>query len=185
MSRHVVMGIGVTAVATTVVALSASSADAAPPKPNGLSQIIAAFGQACNSNARASAITFPYSNWTDPNASNSFVHHKDVSDLVQVARWAYNADVEAARYGGGMYDCRKKRNSTEWSVHAWGIAVDVNTALNPQGVSCCWNGTGHDGADHGQFIPNVWQSVQPGWTVNFTWGKSWNDLHHLQYATGY
>lgn len=176
--------LGSSVLASTVVGVQ--SARAVPAKPNGLSAVIATFGQPCNSNAYASVTSFPYSSWTDPNSPNDFVHHKDVHDLVSVARTAYNFDIEAARYGGGMYYCRMKTsNPAEYSTHAWGIAADVNTSLNPQGPTCCWNGTGHNGADHGQTIPTIWQSTDPGSVVNFTWGKSWGDLHHFQYATGY
>jgi hypothetical protein len=158
---------------------------AVPPKPNGLAAIIQTFGQPCNSNAYANSVNFPFQAWNGSGGSVNYVHHKDVNGLVSTARAAMNIDIYALRYGGGMYDCRKKRNSTDWSTHAWGIAADTNTIVNPQGVSCCWNGIGHDGADHGTFVPDVWQSTQPGWNVNFTWGKTFNDLHHFQYATGY
>lgn len=146
-------------------------AHAVPPKPNSLAAIISSFGSACNSNAYASSISFPFQAWDGSGSAVNYVHHKDVNGLVSTARAAVGLDVNALRYGGGMYHCRKKRNSSDWSTHAWGIATDTNTVVNPQGSSCCWNGTGWDGLDHGTFIPDVWQATQPGWNVNFTWGR--------------
>jgi hypothetical protein len=166
-------------------------ADAAPPRPNGLTQIIATFGQACNSNAYAGTFNnVPYGSYTNPNLPSNWQFHSSITDIVQqglVTILLY--DKEALSYGSGMYICRKKKQTggtfgPDWSQHAWGIAIDTNTAVNPQGQPF-WNGTGHNGNNFGYYIPNVWASP----TLNFYWGANFSgssiDVMHFQYATGY
>ncbi|HVL90332.1 MAG TPA: M15 family metallopeptidase [Actinomycetota bacterium] len=69
------------------------------------------------------------------------------------------------------YACRMKRGSmTQYSVHAWGVAVDVNSAHERPGSAC-------------RTVPDALGAI---WTSHkWKWGKAWNDCMHFQYATGY
>ena len=85
----------------------------------------------------------------------------------------------------GGYNCRTIRGSTSWSVHAFGAAIDTNSARNPLGQSF-WNGKGADGYDYGRYLPNVWRGPYPG--HGFFWGINWDsrpDPMHFQYVTDY
>lgn len=71
---------------------------------------------------------------------------------------------------GGTFVYRAKRGTVGMSMHAYGIAIDINPAKNPMGK----------------------KGVMPEWFVaifkkwGFTWGGSWKrtDPMHFQYATG-
>jgi hypothetical protein len=83
---------------------------------------------------------------------------------------------------------RKKPGGTQWTSHAWGVAVDTNTVYNPQGQAS-WNGTGWNGTNYNTAIPDIWQLNHPeiGY-INFYWGINFSGLkdpHHFQYVTGY
>jgi hypothetical protein len=87
----------------------------------------------------------------------------------------------ALDYGIYGYNCRYQTGSTtKPSLHAWGAAIDTNTARNPYGQSY-WNGVGADGQDHGTYIPQVYKDHNFYWGLNF----STPDPQHFQYATGY
>lgn len=70
----------------------------------------------------------------------------------------------------GSYSFRIKRGSTHISTHAFGIAIDLNAAQNPMGGS---------------------KTTFPAWAVKvwtkhgWTWGKTFNDPMHFQFASGY
>jgi hypothetical protein len=173
----------------SVVLGPVNEAVAAPPVPNGLAAIIATFGSACNANARSyTYYNVPYASWTNPNAPGNWTMHTSLSGVVagQLAQiGAYNT--EALSYGSGMYNCRKMKRadgteSPNWSVHAWGVAIDTNTAANPQGQPY-WNGYGHNGQWFGFYIPNMWTTGP----AQFYWGAYFPsiDVMHFQWATGY
>jgi D-alanyl-D-alanine carboxypeptidase len=166
-----------------------NDASATPPVPNGLAAIIATFGTACNANAHGyTYYNVPYASWTDPNAPGNWTMHTSLSGVVsgQLAQiGAFNP--EALSYGSGMYNCRhiKRADGTEspnWSVHAWGVAIDTNTAANPQGQPY-WYGYGHNGQWYGFYIPNMWTTGP----AQFYWGAYFSniDVMHFQWATGY
>jgi hypothetical protein len=54
---------------------------------------------------------------------------------LEEVRLVTRADLDAPPTGDGnttaAYACRPVRGSTEWSAHAYGLAVDVNPFLNP------------------------------------------------------
>ena len=54
---------------------------------------------------------------------------------IEEMRLVTRADLDAAPTGDGnttaAYACRPVRGSTEWSAHAYGLAVDVNPFMNP------------------------------------------------------
>lgn len=76
------------------------------------------------------------------------------------------------------YNCRKIAGSASWSLHAYGLAVDVDPTLNPYS-----KGDPYSGA----FKPNDVEAVLSIRTVRddrqvFTWGGNWStpDRMHFQ-----
>jgi hypothetical protein len=74
---------------------------------------------------------------------------------------------------GGCFSFRLQRAGAKISTHAWGIALDLNTATNAQGT---------DGAmDPG--IIDIFRAM------GFTWGGNWagqrRDPMHFQFCSGY
>lgn len=47
---------------------------------------------------------------------------------LQLARFSYTFD----EIGGGTYNCRKIAGTNLWSLHAYGIALDINPSRNPR-----------------------------------------------------
>lgn len=77
---------------------------------------------------------------------------------------------EALEYGG-CYVYRPIRGSDRLSMHAWGIAIDINPKQNP---------LGQDGSMH----PGVVQAFE---SAGFFWGRNFKgrkDPMHYQYCTG-
>ena len=169
------------------------TADAAPAKPNGEAQIRAIFGSACNSAANDHVTYWQYGAWNGSGGSSALAGHALLWEQFNAALWwTANTDggMRKVNYGVGGYNCRSKSISPDaYSVHAWGIATDTNTLCNPQGQNFWrgngWSGPGRcDGPDYGTALPEIWK--MDGFSyINFTWGLSWNDPHHFQYATGY
>ena len=156
-----------------------------PPRPDGLAEIKATFGPVCG-DAANDARSF----WPSQNADGAgyVYYHRYIGRNV-----GYNVrnHVEADHHNGavrwlvGGYNCRYISGSTDWSLHAWGAAIDTNSSLNPMGQDY-WNGTGADGTRYGTYLPDVWRGAYPG--HRFFWGLNWDsrpDPMHFQYATGY
>lgn len=146
-----------------------------PAVPNGQSAIRATFGSPCSSDANANA-TFMFA--TDDQQPYRVNFHRklggtDSSNLDHdvTGHLAATKLDRHLRRGIWGYACRMKRgSSTEYSVHAWGIAVDVNSAHEAQGEPC-------------HTIPAEFGAV---WTDHrWAWGAKWKDCMHFQYATGY
>lgn len=81
------------------------------------------------------------------------------------------------------YNCRlMSGSSTKWSVHSWGVALDLNTLNNPRGQSF-WNGNGGfpTYGNRGMIIPTAYQNQNFYWGLNF----STPDPMHFQYVEGY
>jgi len=74
------------------------------------------------------------------------------------------------KHGIYGYACRAKRNSNEWSTHAFGIAVDVSSAEEYLGKCTSTVNRNH---------ASIWQNH--GWY----WGLAFCDPMHFQYATNY
>ena len=168
------------------------TAQAAPAKPHGEAQIRATFGSACNSLANDHATTWHRGAWDGSGNASTHLGHAYLWEQYNAAAWwvgATDGGFAKVNYGVGGYNCRTKNNSPDaYSVHAWGIATDTNTACNPQGQTY-WRGNGWwygtcNGPDYGTQIPEIWKMNGYSY-INFTWGLSWNDPHHFQYATGY
>jgi len=75
--------------------------------------------------------------------------------------------VEAGIWG---YNCRYIDNTTVWSTHAFGIAIDVSAVEEYYGK--CNSTVNYRHA-------SIWQSH------NWYWGLAFCDPMHFQYATGY
>jgi len=68
----------------------------------------------------------------------------------------------------GCFDIRRKRGRNSWSLHSWGIALDINAA---------WNGLGK--------VPQMpMQLVECFTDAGFWWGGTWKrkDGMHFQLA---
>ncbi len=68
----------------------------------------------------------------------------------------------------GCFNIRKKRGATSQSLHAWGIAIDINAAWNPFGKK-------------GNMSPEL---VKCFTDAGFDWGGTWSkpDSMHFQLA---
>ena len=139
-----------------------------------------------------------------PHTGRLVVHADVAGDVVSVFRALHaarfpmedvrlvtRADLDAAPTGDGnttaAYACRPVRGSTEWSAHAYGLAVDVNPFMNPYRsgdlvlpelasayLDRGWRRPGMIFADG----PVVAAFERAGWT----WGGTFQsvlDLHHF------
>ncbi len=159
-----------------------------PPRPSGYSQIVSVFGQPCNSQVNDNR-----TNWvaTDNGVSYAVYYHfklggwgthyggtgrYDVSsNLNQDVRGHIRNDHLTGYIKRGIwgYACRYISGTTKWSSHAWGIAVDINSAYE------------HYGADH-KHCHSIPGSVSDRWKAH-SWIHGWTfgDCMHFQYATNY
>ena len=155
-----------------------------PSRPSGYAQIVNRFGQPCNAEARAISMRWRAA---DNGVTYSFSFHRklggrptamvsdkggrstnldnDVYGHIQNAH--LQPYVEHGIYG---YACRAKRNSNEWSTHAFGIAIDVSSAEEYMGKCTSTVNKRH---------APIWQNH------NWYWGLAFCDPMHFQYATNY
>lgn len=155
-----------------------------PAVPSGYTQIVSRFGQPCSANASAISMQWRAA---DNNVTYSVVFHRklggyptemvgnkkgnstnldnDVYGHIQNAH--LSSYTKSGIYG---YACRVKRGGTDWSTHAWGIAVDISSASEPLGQ--CNSTTNYN-------FSSIFKDH--GWT----WGKDWCDPMHFQYAKDY
>ena len=196
-SRVAVLGLAVWAAALVALVPSVAqahhmdwwvhdhSSSGVPPRPSGLSALVADFGPHCGVAANGARSYWPVqSSRTQPGYVyvNTYIG-RDVDYNIRNHISADHAD-GAVDYGVYGYDCRYISGTTTWSAHAFGAAVDTNSARNPQGQGR-WNGMGADGIDHGTYIPSVWKGDYPG--HHFYWGLNFSnpDPMHFQYVTNY
>jgi len=182
--------------AAAVLCTWKGTAQAAPPRPHGEAEIRATFGAPCGSAANDHRTNWAYGAWSGSGASVNVYGHSRLGREWNLARWwvANTTDTGGDRklnYGIGAYDCRKKSGgSSQWSTHAWGIAIDTNSICNPIGQTF-WNGRGYssgggcNGPNYGTALPDIWKANNDMLRINFAWGLAWDDPHHFQYATGY
>jgi hypothetical protein len=157
-----------------------------PPVPSGYSQIVSVFGQPCNSKAR-----YNLTKWVAADDGRSYpvyYHYKlggwgthyggynryDMSsNLNQDVRGHIRNDHLSGYVKRGIwgYNCRRISGSSKWSTHAWGIAIDINSAYE------------HTNHYHCHSIPG---SVSDVWKAH-SWkhGVSFGDCMHFQYAINY
>ena len=177
-------------VATAAVALGAPAASASlppgesswtdlhekyPTVPNGLAAIKTTFGEPCNAAVNdnsVSLLAMDDGHWYPVNfhgrlggAASSNLDNDVVGHIYNLG---YHKELKSGIWG---YSCRRKRNSTQWSVHAWGVAVDINSAYEYQDDTNCNTVT--------TWMGGVWTNHK------WTWGRAWKDCKHFQYATGY
>ena len=155
-----------------------------PSRPSGYTQIVNRFGQPCNAEARAISMKWKAA---DNGVTYWFSFHRklggrptamvsdkggrstnldnDVYGHIQNAH--LQPYVEHGIYG---YACRAKRNSNEWSTHAFGIAIDVSSAEDYMGKCTSTVNKRH---------APIWQNH------NWYWGLAFCDPMHFQYATNY
>jgi hypothetical protein len=150
-----------------------------PPRPSGLTAINNVFGSACNSNSYANSFS-----WTaaDNGTSYRVNYHRKLGGSTSsnldndvrghIGNGHYDTSVKSGIWG---YNCRRIENSTKYSVHSWGAAVDINSAYEHYGH--CHNHTVVSGVS-GAFQNHNWY-----WGLYF--GGSSCDAMHFQYATGY
>jgi len=145
-----------------------------PPKPSGYSQIVNVFGQTCTNRARANSFQWKAA---DNNRWYTVNFHKKLggnasSNLDNDVRGHIgNAHLDwAVKHGIWGYACRDVRNGSSPSTHAWGIAVDVSSAEE-------YNGKCHSTVN--KHHANIWKNHR------WTWGLSWCDPMHFQYASNY
>jgi hypothetical protein len=145
-----------------------------PPRPNGYGQIVNVFGVPCNDNARRN-----YFEWraADNGVWYAVRFHRKLggeasSNLDNDVRGhIMNAHLSPyIRHGIYGYNCRYIAGTSKYSTHAWGIAIDVSSAEE-------WNGKCHSTVN--RHHDHIWRNH--GWS----WGLSWCDPMHFQYATGY
>jgi hypothetical protein len=157
-----------------------------PAEPSGYSAIVSTFGQPCNSQvndnltywtAQDNGYSYPvyyhyklggygkfYGGTGSTTRSSNF--NNDVRGHIRNEHWG--GYVTHGIYG---YNCRRIAGSSKWSTHAWGAAVDINSAANPYPTYTC------------RGIPNALARI---WTDHrWTWGKSFGDCMHFQYANNY
>ncbi len=156
-----------------------------PARPNGYTQIVNRFGQPCSAAAHAISMSWVAA---DTGATYTIRFHRKLggypTEMVgnkggsstnldnDVYGHLQNAHLQPyIRHGIYGYLCRTIRGSTtQWSTHAFGIAVDVSSAAEPLGQ--CTSTVNRNTA-------SIWQGH------NWYWGLAFCDPMHFQYATGY
>lgn len=145
-----------------------------PQKPSGAAGLTRVFGRPCNDDVNENTLVFLAD---DDGRAYPVNYHlllggPDSSNLDNDVIGHIRNDGLQSKLLSGIwgYACRTKRNSDEWSVHAWGVAVDINSRYEVPGTSC-------------RTVPaelgRIW--TNHGWT----WGAAWRDCMHFQYASNY
>jgi hypothetical protein len=156
-----------------------------PARPSGYTQIVNRFGQPCNENARAIRMSWRAA---DTGTTYTVVFHKKLggypTEMVSnkggrstnldndVYGHIQNEHLQPyVKHGIFGYACRTKRGSdSQWSTHAFGIAVDVSSAEEYMG-KCS--------STVNRYHRHIWENH--GWY----WGLAFCDPMHFQYATNY
>jgi D-alanyl-D-alanine carboxypeptidase len=155
-----------------------------PPIPSGYNEIVQRFGEPCNDRA-----TWNWMRWIEADTDNTvrvYFHRRLGGYPTEMVsdKDGHSTNLDNDVYGhiqnehlGGYtkhgistYACRLKRSNDQWSTHAWGIAIDISSASEPMGQ--CYSTTNKNFA--GIFKNHGW-----------TWGVSFCDPMHFQYATDY
>jgi hypothetical protein len=79
---------------------------------------------------------------------------------------------------GGTYACRPVADTGQTSMHAWGAAIDINTAFSDYWL---WHRNGRDVPDYVNRIPADIVAVFE--RHGFIWGGRWShfDTMHFEY----
>jgi len=153
-----------------------------PPRPNGLTEINSVFGARCTTDSNFNKFA-----WTADGVSWAVNFHKKLGGLPVPDFYSGNGGTSSNLFydvrghignehltvlgGIGAYNCRLKSGSTtQWSTHAWGIAIDIN-----------WNYEHLDCHNHtiDARVAELFQGHR------WYWGLAFCDAMHFQYATGY
>ena len=170
----VVLTFGIGAQASTSAFAAADLHKRYPPVPSGSAEIERLYGKPCSSEAQANATTwkasddgvqYPIRYHARLGGPHSTVLHDVIFHLYE------NGHGDEIRSGIYAYACRWKRGARSWSVHAWGLAIDLSTRYEHAHHAHCHVISTAAG--------NIWTSH--GWR----WGISWGDCMHMQYAAGY
>jgi len=161
------------------------SNDGVPPRPSGYTEMVRTFGEPCSDRANNARSFWPNQDYR--NEAGYVYYH---SYLARNIGYNIRNHVEVAHkndstyYLIGGYNCRYIAGTTSWSTHAFGAAIDTNTARNPLGQDH-WNGVGADGENYRKYLPDVYRGSYPG--HKFFWGINWSrpDPMHFQYVTDY
>lgn len=154
-----------------------------PTVPNGLTAINSVFGARCTSDSNFNRFT-----WLAEGVSWNVNFHKKLGGAATPGWYAGNGGLSTNLFydvrghianehrtvlgGIGAYNCRLKSGSTtQYSTHAWGIAIDIN--WNYETYGACTNNT-VDAVVAQRFQSHGWY-----------WGLNFCDPMHFQYATGY
>jgi opacity protein-like surface antigen len=162
------------------------SAAGIPPRPSGYTGLVHTFGQPCSNAANDSRSYWP--SQSARNVAGYLYYHPYIArDVGYNLRnhVAFDQKDPAVDYLVGGYNCRPIRGQTSWSTHAFGAAIDTNSARNPLGQDH-WVGVGANGVGYGTYLPDLWRGANPG--HRFFWGLNWNsrpDPMHFQYVTDY
>lgn len=148
-----------------------------PAVPNGATAINNTFGAPCSSPVNDNNVLLKATDngqWYQVNfhakLGGTASSNLDNDVVGHIYTLGYNRELKSGIWG---YNCRRKRNSTAWSTHAWGIAVDINSAYEFQGDTNCNTVT--------TWMGKVWTDHRWKWGRDF----STKDCMHFQYATGY
>lgn len=155
-----------------------------PARPMGYSEIVQRFGEPCSERARKIAMSWRAA---DNGVYYTVRFHRRLGGMktemvsdkggrstnLDNDVYGHIRNQHLARYalsGIWGYNCRYVAGTNRWSTHAWGIAVDVSSAHEPNGQ--CTSSVNRYHAD-------IWRNHR------WKWGKAWCDPMHFQYATGY
>lgn len=145
-----------------------------PTSPSGVEAIRREFGSPCSSDSQANVFVFvaaddgkPYRVGFHRRLGGAASSNLDNDIPGHIERLRLSPSLKHGIWG---YVCRFKRDADEYSTHAWGIAVDINSAHEVPGQDC-------------RSIPEamgaVWENHR------WRWGADWKDCMHFQYASGY
>lgn len=134
-------------------------------RPNGISQIRQTFGEPGTNQVTVKMACGPNGSVKRVTCNRKIAARlKAVFDEIKargLSKYIHSFD--------GCYNKRKKRGGSAWSVHSWGIAVDINARENPMGRSRMTYG----------------QSKLAEVFKKYGFHQLKNDPMHFQYCTGY
>ncbi len=155
-----------------------------PAVPYGYTQIVNRFGQPCSAAAHA-----VYMHWraADTGTTYTVYFHRKLGGYpteTVTGKGGVSTNLDNDVYGhiknahlsgytkSGIwgYFCRYIGGTTKWSTHAFGIAIDISSAYEPQGR--CYSTVN-------KYFAYIFKNH--GWR----WGLDFCDPMHFQYAFGY
>lgn len=175
---------------TLHTALSAMSSTPQIMPPRGLQEIVSSFGDIFDflhadgsldprwESEMLTRITLPFPlplSWNPDLMVGQLRCHKLLADVFSQVFSEIEQQGLAGRVHslGGCFSFRTQRAGAKMSTHAWGIAIDLDTANNAQGTA-------------GAMDPGIIAIFR---AAGFTWGGDWmgkrRDPMHFQFCSGY